>query len=173
MFSLSLSLSLSSAHCSTCRSSVPILYVDGVAACGQSKAIERYLAREFGLMGEGELEAAQVDCVGEHVRDIKDKYAKAKAAGDADKWLAEELSVQLGKLESVVAITSKAPGCAVGSKLSLAGLQIYMLCCDHFDAKETVAAAFKAQPKLQAIVDAVAGNEKIKAWQAARKVTPF
>ncbi len=132
------------------RSCVPLLYIDGVAAFGQSKAIERYLARQFGLMGANDVEAAKVDMVGEHVRDIKDKYAKAKAADGADKWFAEDLNQLLDKLSKVVAMTGTA-GHAVGAKLSLADVQIFMLAVEHFDAKEKVEAAFKAQPKLQAV----------------------
>ena len=56
---------------------------DGVKV-GQSKAIERYLARELGLMGSNALEAAQVDQLGETVRDIKDAYQKARNIKDED-----------------------------------------------------------------------------------------
>ena len=40
---------------------VPLLYIDGKAALGQSKAIERYLAKQFGFMGATPVEEAQVD----------------------------------------------------------------------------------------------------------------
>ena len=54
----------------------PVLFADGVAF-GQSKSIERYLARRVGLYGANELEAAQIDSFGEHLRDLKDIHGKA------------------------------------------------------------------------------------------------
>ena len=205
---------------------MPILYIDGKAVLGQSKAIERYLARTFGLMGSNDLEAAQVDMIGEHVRDIKDAYQKAKAAGNGDAFLSADLPKWLAKLEKCVSQTGK-EGFAVGDKISLAGLQIYSLCTEFFDNKDAAAAAYKPLPRVAAvrgprgahagasrnghagartsharargnargrilridyvlthspfcvpggraqIVDNVANNEKIKAWQAKRPVTMF
>jgi hypothetical protein len=44
--------------------------VDG-GVIGQSKTIDRFIAKRFGFMGISDLEAAQVDMVGEHCSDIK------------------------------------------------------------------------------------------------------
>ena len=151
---------------------MPILYIDGKPVLGQSKAIERFLAQRFGLYGANDVEGAQVDMIGEHVRDIKDAYAKAKAAGNADAFLKADLATWLQKLEKCVKQTGT-PGYAVGNKLSLAGLQIYALIVDFFDDKEAAAAAVKTAPAVAAIVDNVAANEKLKAWLAARPVTVF
>ena len=152
---------------------VPLLYIDGKEVLGQSRTIERFLATRFGLMGSNDLEAAQVDMIGEHIRDIKDAYAKAKAAGNADKFLEEDLKTWLAKLEAVVAVTSTKPGCAVGDKLSLAGLQIYSLLAEFFDAKDKATAAYAGLTHLTAIVSTVAANEKLVAWQKSRPVTQF
>ena len=154
-------------------SRVPILYIDGVAKVGQSKAIERFLAQRFGLYGANDVEGAQIDMMGEHVRDIKDAYMKAKAAGTADAFLKTDLAVWLGKLEKCVKTTQTAPGFAVGNKLSLAGLQIYSHIVDYFDDKDAAMAAAKTAPAIAAVVDNVASNEKLKAWIAARPVTMF
>ena len=43
---------------------------------GQSKAIERYLAADFGMMGSSSVEAAQVDMLGETIRDIKESWSQ-------------------------------------------------------------------------------------------------
>lgn len=68
----------------------PVVLVDGKHTIGSSKTIERYLARRLGLMGSNELEAAHIDAVTEHIRDIKDKYQKAKAdPADKAKYFAE------------------------------------------------------------------------------------
>merc|ERR1711972_1278317 len=53
---------------------VPVLEVGGEFRLPQSKAIERYLARRFGMMGSTPEEEAWVDAVAEHVRDINDAY---------------------------------------------------------------------------------------------------
>ena len=50
---------------------VPIIVVNGEHEIPQSKAIERYLAKQCGLMGGSEVEAAKIDGFVEHVRDIK------------------------------------------------------------------------------------------------------
>jgi len=54
---------------------VPVLEV-GSTSIPQSKAIERYLARQFGMMGSNPEEEAMVDAMSEHVRDINDAYNK-------------------------------------------------------------------------------------------------
>ena len=41
---------------------------------GQSKAIERYLAADFGMMGGSSVEAAQIDQLGETIRDLKEPW---------------------------------------------------------------------------------------------------
>ena len=151
---------------------MPILYIDGKAVVGQSKAIERFLAQRLGLYGANDVEGAQVDMIGEHVRDIKDAYAKAKAAGNADAFLATDLATWLLKLDKCVTQTGT-PGYAVGNKISLAGLQIYNLCVDFFDNKEAAAAATAKAPAVAAIVANVANNDKMKAWLASRPVTMF
>ena len=48
----------------------PVLHV-GDKQIGQSKAIERYIAKLTNMMGTNDIEAAQIDCVTEHIRDIK------------------------------------------------------------------------------------------------------
>ena len=81
----------------------------------------------------------------------------------------------LAKLAAVAELTGT-PGYAVGSKMSLAGLRLYLLATDGMvpsGGVAEVAAAFAAQPRLQAIIDNVAGNEKLKAWLAKRPVTAF
>ena len=72
----------------------PVVVVDGTESIGQSKTIERYLARRLGVMGANEFEAAQIDSITEHVRDLKDKYQKAKstAAGPPTLVLPASLS---------------------------------------------------------------------------------
>ena len=83
---------------------LPLLHVDGFTI-GQSKSIERFVARRCNLLGSSDIEAAQIDCITEHIRDIKDKYQKVKALPAAEKeealkkWFDSDLSEWLVKLE--------------------------------------------------------------------------
>ena len=52
---------------------LPLLEVDG-QVFGQSKTIERFVAKRVGMMGATPIEEAQIDCICEHLRDCKDKY---------------------------------------------------------------------------------------------------
>ena len=56
---------------------LPYLEVDGNIIC-QSKAIERYLAQRFNMMGSSLLEFAKIDSICEAVRDIKELYQSIK-----------------------------------------------------------------------------------------------
>jgi hypothetical protein len=46
----------------------PVVVIDDHLELGQSKTIERYLARRLGVMGANEIEAAQIDMFTEHIR---------------------------------------------------------------------------------------------------------
>ena len=63
---------------------VPFLDVEGVII-PQSKAIERYLARRFNLMGDTDLQSAQIDSICECVREFKDMYQKVRAKPEDEK----------------------------------------------------------------------------------------
>jgi glutathione S-transferase len=80
---------------------IPILEVNGVQI-GQSKPIERFIARESGLMGSNSIEAALIDMVTEHVRDIKQAYNDAKAGktGEDQKAAKTEFITNPEKLPS-------------------------------------------------------------------------
>jgi len=54
---------------------MPVLNHNG-NVIGQSSAIARYLARQFGMMGTSDFEAAQIDALCEHIVDIKGAYRK-------------------------------------------------------------------------------------------------
>ena len=65
---------------------LPVLEVQG-EMIGQSRAIERFVAKDLGLMGKGKIDEAKIDAICEHVRDLRDAYQKARgnpfAAADA------------------------------------------------------------------------------------------
>lgn len=159
---------------------VPLLEVDGVQI-GQSKAIERFLASQLGMMGSSPTEGAQVDQLGETVRDIKDAYQKVRGIKDEaekktamEKWFAEDL-------KNYVALAEKSlpagPGpFLVGGKLSLADILFYTLLLapgGAFDDTEGAKASFQSSPKVKAAMEAVDALPQLKEYFASRKVTPF
>ena len=89
---------------------------------GQSKALERFIAKRHGLMGDNDIEAAKIDMICEHVRDFKDNYQKEKGKGEdaTAAWWATGMKEGLEKIEAIVG--SKF---AVGNKPSLAGITIF------------------------------------------------
>ncbi|CAE7229073.1 GST [Symbiodinium sp. KB8] len=158
---------------------VPLLEVDG-KKIGQSKAIERYLAADFGMMGGSSVEAAQVDMLGETIRDIKEAYQKAKdvkeeeKAAALEKWFKEDLPDWVKKAEKSIP-----PGSGpflVGGKISLADLQWYMLLLSpngFFDNTEGAKASFQDCPKMKAALLAVDTVPQLQEYIAKRKNTMF
>jgi len=155
---------------------LPILE-SGDFALPQSKAIERYLSKRFGMMGDTMEEEAWIDAVAEHARDINDAYSrkglmfmkdKEKKAEIQEKWLKEELPVLLQKLEAAL---PGSDGFAVGSKMSLADVCIFKLLKDTYD--EDPEAAYSDCPKLTAIAIAVGKNEGLQKWLSERPKTMF
>ena len=156
----------------------PMLVV-GNDVIGQSKAIERYIARRGGFMGSNDIEAAQIDYICEHIRDIKEKYGKVRAITDAaekeaamTKWFTTELSEWLSKLEMSLP-SGRGAGYCVGNKVSLADVAVWSFLSDFFDNKEGVAASVKPCAQLVGIVDAVAALPALQKWLAERPQTNF
>jgi len=147
---------------------VPYLEVNGVKF-GQSKAIERYLAKELGLGGSSPIEFAQMDAVAEQVRDIKDAYNNAKRGKEgAEKeaalktWFDETMPAQVKLMESMVPGAGGYPGAGgpflFGSKVSYADLSVFQFLAApscFFDNTEGAAASFKDCPKIASAMAAV------------------
>ena len=157
----------------------PLLVIGNDVSIGQTKAIERYIARRGGLMGSNDIEAAQIDCICEHVRDIKDKYAKVQAITDEaeketamNKWFTTEFTEWLSKLEMSLP-SGRAAGYCVGNKVSYADVTVWNLLSDFFrnPQKEGVAASVKPCVQLVGIVDTVAALPALQKWLAERPQT--
>ena len=152
---------------------LPILKYDGVEI-GQSKTIERFVARKYGFLGSNEVEAALIDAISEHVRDIKLKYNEARNNKSGEEletarknFLVKDFPVWVSKIEKVVGEN----GYAVGNKISLADVSIFNILEDYFDLVEDVQAAVAGLPKLRAIAANV--KEAAKDWIQSRPVTQF
>ena len=152
---------------------IPILEYNGMQI-GQSKTIERFVAKKLGFMGANEVEEALIDMICEHVRDIKQKYSDAKAGKKDDelneakhKYLYTDFPAWMAKLEKCLGSN----GFAVGDKMSLADITIQQLVQDFFDEKDAGAAAISSCPRISASVDVVATAGKT--WFETRPVTNF
>jgi len=163
-----------------CLGKVPCLEVDGVKM-GQSKAIERFLARELGLMGESSMEAARIDQLCENIVDFKAAYQKAKATtgedekkAALDKWFAEDLPNNLKLVEKSLP-AAEGPW-LVGSKVSLADVAYYMFLLapkGFFDNAEGAKAAFQECPRLTAALESVDAIPELQEWIKTRNDTMF
>ena len=152
---------------------LPILTYNGTKI-GQSKTIERFLAKKFGLFGSNEIEEARIDAVTEHVRDIRQKFLDSRVGKTGDEltaakaaFVSNDLPKWLDKLEHSL----EKNGFAVGSKLSLADLYVFNLLCDYFDEAATINALIAERPTLAAIVATV--EPALKSWLETRPQTPF
>lgn len=72
----------------------PLLIVDGTPI-GQSRAIERYVAKIGNMMGSSDVEAAQIDCIVENVKDIKEKWGKIRMTGGMGSNPEKEAAMQV------------------------------------------------------------------------------
>ena len=170
---------------------LPVLEVDGQTIC-QSKAIERYLASKFGLMGTNALEAAKIDSLCECIRDFKDMYRDFKdfqklrdcCAEDNEvaknKWFTETIAEKLGAFDKLLALgvyqdkgKDDDDVYAVGNRLSLADIVIYSFLVDFFENNVAIKKSYASCRTLNAIVRTVGNIEGVQKWIAVRPDTPF
>jgi len=152
---------------------VPVLDLDGgKAQISQSHAIERFLATRFHFMGDSQIEAAQIDSVGEQITDLKQAYAKVKENSEQlKKFFEEDLPKSLQAFNKL-AQKSGSPGYIVGKKLSLADIQLYNF-IQSFDDQTSIQKALESAKGVKAVIDNVAENPRLKKWFAERPKTQF
>jgi len=155
----------------------PVLITPSGRTIGQSKAIERYIARKCGLMGRTSEEEAIIDCIAEHCRDVKDaamrkrfsKFVKDKTdeekAQDRTQWFNEDMPLLLSKIEQSVTEISTRPGYTLGDEPTYADVTIWALLrdCSDTDLDDTTMAAAKCK-SLNAIADQIASHPGVAKW---------
>ena len=155
---------------------VPYLEVDG-AIIPQSKAIERYLAKKYNMMGDTDVESALVDGICECVLDFKNLYQSVRKLPEDEKeaglkkWFSETLVEKLELLENI--LSKEKEGYSVGDRTSLADVVLFSFITQFFDDKESALNALSTTPKLKNIVDMVTQLEEVKTWLSTRPDTPF
>jgi glutathione S-transferase len=138
----------------------------------QSKSIERYISKKYGLMGNGLLEEAKIDGVCECIRDIKDRYQKIRTGTDQEKSEYFSKTIREELLNLVEVFDTEGAKYAVGSKLSLADVSVYYLVSQFYDNKEVVNVAADI-PRIRDIVIRVASRPEVRVYLADRVQTPF
>jgi len=168
---------------------VPVLQVGGKANGGdgiilsQSRAIERYLARKFGLLGANEIEAQLIDSVGETIRDARDAYYKVREKPEEkEKFFATTLpnsfkflnrfAITHGAGSSTRNFPANTTSTFVGSKITLADVLFFNF-LNNFDDQTAVSNALASFPALRNIREAVGNHPGVKKWVATRPVTPW
>lgn len=163
------------------------LLITGEGIIGQSKAIERYVAKRAGLMGKSPFEAATIDMLAEHVRDVRDAQARkgfspmARDKTDeektvlADEWYSTDLPDWLGRIEAcIIELSGQDASHACGGCLSYADVCIWSLLREGAAADvERIAKASAACTTLNCIADTVSTHPKVAAWVASRPETAF
>ena len=152
---------------------LPFLVIDD-QIIPQSKAIERYVAKQADMMGSNHIEEAQIDSICECIRDFKDAYQKVRKTDEDKKeeamqeWFSVTLKEKLELLENIV--NNKF---SIGNKISLADIVIYSFITQFFDNMEGAYKATETTLNIRSVVDNVASNENIKNWLKNRPETSF
>lgn len=187
---------------------MPVLKI-GDESIGQSSAINFYLASEFGLMGSSTLEAAKIIAIEESVKELATAFRTLLPYGvtpteelfntwfdggatddsgpaDVSKRAERYLTWFLGRIEKLLGNN----GFAVGDRLSLADVYIYVFLGDYLRPEEAAAdipeyrkepfgnkarmdAKLESYPKIKASIHNVAANENIQKWLSMRGIQHF
>lgn len=156
---------------------LPILEVDGQVIC-QSKAIARFLAHRFGLVGKTDMENVRLDMIVECLEDSNAPIVKMFLEPDLTKRAALKkmyAEVQMPEhyrnLENMLKANKGGDGFFIGDKLTWADLYFIHICTRapihniHLD--------WSKYPKLKALRKRVESIPKIAAHIAQMPDTPF
>ena len=152
---------------------LPVLQVDGEGGplLAQSRAIERFLARRFRLMGGSDVEEQLVDSVIEALRDLTQSYARSRADAEAQtQFRTQTLPTFLQQLTRLAQRSSSAAGqkTLVGHSLTLADIAVYQIFSVATPDSVAVNQVIDGYPLIRAVITHVANQPEIQKWIAAR-----
>jgi len=149
---------------------IPVLNIGEDTVIPQTRAIENYLAKKFGLYGKGPVEAAHIDAIAEYFKDIASSWRDHKVKGDEDikKFFTTALPELYGHLERL--LTENKSGYFVGKKPTLADIIAYRVLNSYWapDHKNQADEALKAFPQLAKLHETVGNLEGIKDYHAKK-----
>ena len=137
----------------------------------QSKAIERYLAKTYNLMGSSLVEEALIDGLCEVIRDYKTEYQQVKKEKNEEslkKWFSETLPEKVSLLELNINMIH-----AVGGRVSLADIVMFEFFTQYFDDVVSINNVLNGTEKVRSIVSHIGENKNIIKWLETRPMTPF
>ncbi|XP_038061243.1 glutathione S-transferase-like [Patiria miniata] len=150
----------------------PSLEVDGQMIC-QSKAVLRYLAREFGFYGKTSLDAAFID---QAIDTVEDLWSEVNHAFDGpkesrpqriEKFLTDVVPPIYATLERLIGL-KQAGDFFVGNSITAADLFFFTAVDMVNFFLPNGANSLEKYPKLGALKSHIAANPKIAAWLAVR-----
>ncbi|CAF2341519.1 unnamed protein product [Rotaria sp. Silwood2] len=157
----------------------PVLELADGTQIPQSLAIARYVAREAGLAGANNLEAAKIDVVVDTQRDINETFYgkvffekdETIKATELEKFLNETLVKHVENLDKLKKAYSQNESYFVGDKLSWADLYVF----------QSIEVLLKAVPdvkdnfgdKFKSLIDPIHANANLKAYLDSRPATEF
>ena len=155
---------------------VPVLEVDGVKI-PQSKAIGRFLAKQFKLAGKDDLEQAKVDAVIDTLTDLLMAFVPTRLEKDeakkqelTKKFLAEDLPKHLKNLDTLGKLYGNGGTFFVGNQLTWADLLFYDFGESFLAVDEN---CLNNYPWLKQNRAEVAKQPKIAEYLKNRPKTPF
>ena len=135
----------------------------------QSKAIERYLAKTYNLMGSSFIEEGLIDGLCEVIRDYKTEYQQVKKEKNEEslkKWFIETLPEKVRLLELNVSMVY-----AVGKRVSLADIVIFEFFTQYFDDVVSINNVLNKTSRVRSIVSNIGENKNIIKWLETRPLT--
>lgn len=157
---------------------VPYLEVEGQIIF-QSKAMERFLANRYNLLGENHLDAAYIDGICETILDLKDGYQKVRNVSPDTKntamkvYFKETLPPLLEGLHTLLHSRQENENFLVGNNLSLADIVVFLYFNDFYDDKESIKNIYSKLPIFYNLVNYIGNLDSIKNWLNTRPETPF
>uniref|UniRef100_A0A1I8A1M6 glutathione transferase n=1 Tax=Steinernema glaseri TaxID=37863 RepID=A0A1I8A1M6_9BILA len=152
---------------------LPVLEVDG-KTLAQSHAIEKFLARTFGMAGGDDWEAAKIDELVFGVEDLVQKTTAWFKEEDEKKKIEifrtlveTEIDPFLGRYQNI--LKENGTGFFIGDKMTLADISVF--CLLHYFSCKLLPGHLEKYPELKAFVASVASNPKIKEWIDKRPKT--
>ena len=152
---------------------LPYLEINGDIIC-QSKAIERFISKKYGMMGDSDIEEAKIDSICETIRDFKTEYQSVRKLKEEEKesgmnkWFNETLPMKLEVLDVLIGNVY-----SVGNKVSLADISIFSFITQFFDNKELAFNSMKDAGNIRSVVENVNNQESISKWLNDRPQTLF
>jgi len=164
---------------------IPVLVLPDGTSIAQSRSIERFVAKKFGLMGSNEVESALIDSIIEQMNDLRKAYNDARWKQDEGislrNFVTKDLLPFLELFELWLERRSNKSNNTtpyfVGENLSYADVALYYVLWlfenGNDDEKRGVAEALKKTPKVNALKEAVAAIPQLQEYVAKRPVTQF